>query len=474
MSKKITWKWILVFGILILSAWLLYPTIEWYSQTQQERSKLENRGLRPKKILNLGLDLRGGAHLLLELDVSKLEKNEKVSDAMARAIEIIRNRIDQYGVSETPITRQGERWIAVQLPGISNPQAAEDLIGKTALLEFKMVDDSPRAQKVLEEINSVDEVFDAQGKLNPEIAKILPSDLMVLKAKEDSMYGYHVVKKETPLTGAHLKDARVSTGGQSIYPHISFEFDKEGGKIFSKLTGANVKKQLAIVLDGIVHSAPRIGNKIPDGKGIIEGQFSLESAKNLAIILRAGALPAPVKIIEKRTVGPGFGEDSIKMGVKASLAGFLFIALFMIVYYKASGFIADVALLLNFVFLLALMSYFSATLTLPGIAGVILSLAMAVDANVLILERIREEIKLGKPIAMCIPTGYKKAWSAILDSNLTTWIAAIFLFQFGSGPVKGFAVTLTLGLLVGVFTSVFVTRAIYEFWLMSNPKELSI
>lgn len=473
MSKKITWKWILITGILILSLYLLYPTVEWYWQTPSDRAKMEAKGLRPGKILNLGLDLRGGTHLLLELDISKLDEKETVSDAMARAIEIIRNRIDQYGVAETPITRQGERWISVQLPGISNPEAAERLIGKTALLEFKLVDESSAAQKVLEKISETDEVFDEKGILNPDIKKILPKDSILVKNKEERGGEYLVLEKETPLTGAHLQDARVSTGGQMGYPYISFEMDKEGGKIFGKITSENMKKRLAIVLDGIIHSAPVINSKITD-KGIIEGQFTLEEAKNLAIILRAGALPAPVKIIEKRTVGPGLGEDSIKMGVKASIAGFLFIVLFMMIYYKASGLIADLALILNFVFLLAIMSYFSATLTLPGIAGIILSLAMAVDANVLILERIREEIKSGKPVAMCIPTGYEKAWSAILDSNLTTWIAAVFLFQFGSGPVKGFAVTLTLGLLVGVFTSVFVTRVVYEFWLTSNPKELSI
>jgi protein-export membrane protein SecD len=200
----------------------------------------------------------------------------------------------------------------------------------------------------------------------------------------------------------------------------------------------------------------------------------MEEARNLAIVLRAGALPAPVHIIEKRVVGPGLGEDSIHKGLLSAMSAFLLVVLFMIVYYKGGGFIADVALGLNFVFLIAAMSYFNATLTLPGIAGMILSLAMAIDANVLILERMREEMDLGKPVAMVIPIGYDKAWSAILDSNMTTWIASVFMFQFGSGPVKGFAVTLTLGLLIGMFTSVFVTRAIYEFWLTSNPKELSI
>jgi len=283
-----------------------------------------------------------------------------------------------------------------------------------------------------------------------------------------------VLENTVPLTGASLENARVETDQQFGTPTIGFTLNKEGGKIFEDFTGANVNRLLAIVLDGVVHSAPVIKNRIPGGSGIIEGPYSMEEARNLAIILRAGALPAPVTIIEKRVVGPGLGEDSIKKGLSAAGIGFMLVVAFMLVYYRAGGFVADIALALNFVFLAACMSYFGATLTLPGIAGIILSLAMAIDANVLILERMREEYSLSKPVAMIIPTAYNKAWSAILDSNVTTWIAAIFLFQFGSGPVKGFAVTLTIGLMIGMFTSVFVTRVIYEFWLTSNPKELSI
>jgi preprotein translocase subunit SecD len=472
MPSKLTTKWIFILGFFALSIWLLYPTIDWYTKPASERAKLESAQLRPKRILNLGLDLRGGTHLLLELDVSKLGKTETVYDAVGRAIEIIRNRIDQYGVAETPITRQGERWISVQLPGIANPEQAEKLIGKTALLEFRMVETGDAVQKAMEKLYDLENVFDEHGQPTEAAKKLLPPNTILAKGKERDFY---VLSDKAGLTGAHLEDARVETGrGGYGYPYIGFELDREGGKIFKELTSKNVGRNMAIVLDGIVHSDPRINGPIPNGKASIEGTFTFEEARNLAIVLRAGALPAPVKIIEKRTVGPGLGEDSIRSGLKACLIGFLFIAGFMIFYYKFSGTIADLALLLNFVFLLAAMSYFGATLTLPGIAGVILSLAMAVDANVLILERIREEIGEGKPIGLCISTGYAKAWSAILDSNLTTWIAAVFLFQFGSGPVKGFAVTLTIGLLVGVFTSVFVTRAIYEFWLTSNPKELSI
>ncbi|OGR94730.1 MAG: protein-export membrane protein SecD [Elusimicrobia bacterium GWF2_62_30] len=475
---KLHWKIGTVLGLLILSFWLLYPGIEWYTKTNDERAKTEAMRMRPTRILNLGLDLRGGTHLLLELDVNKLDKKEQLNDAMARAIEIIRNRVDQYGVGETPIARQGDHWISVDLPGISNTEEAENLIGKTALLEFRLVNDSSDAQAVMTKAENMDAPpLNKDGTPTPEIAKLLPKGSGLFKAApgpEGERTRYYVLFDSVPVTGAFLENARVATDQQFGTPNIDFTFNKEGGKIFENFTGANVGKYLAIVLDGVVHSAPVIKTRIGGGSGVIEGSFTMEEARNLAIILRAGALPAPVNIIEKRVVGPELGEDSIKKGVSAAGIGFILVVIFMVVYYKAGGLVADIALALNFVLLLAAMSYFGATLTLPGIAGMILSLAMAIDANVLILERMREEMALSKPVAMIIPTAYDKAWSAILDSNVTTWIAAIFLFQFGSGPVKGFAVTLTIGLLLGMFTSVFVTRVIYEFWLTSNPKELSI
>ncbi len=475
--NKLQWKLGLILGLLILAVWLLYPTIDWYTKTQDERAKLESVRLRPKRILNLGLDLRGGTHMLLELDVAKLEKKEALTDAMARAIEIIRNRVDQYGVGEVPIARQGDRWISVDLPGISNAEEAENLIGKTALLEFRLTNDSPDAMKVLEKVDALGESpMDKSGKLLPEIAKVMPKGSILAKAApgEDDRQRYYVLEATVPLTGAYLENARVETDAQFGYPNIGFTFNKEGGRIFERFTGANVNRNLAIVLDGVVHSAPVIKTRIGGGTGVIEGNFTMQEARSLAIVLRAGALPAPVKIIEKRVVGASLGEDSIKKGLGASLTGFLFVLVFLVIYYRAGGLIADTALLLNFVFLVAAMSYFGATLTLPGIAGFILSIAMTIDGNVLVLERMREELALSKPLAMIIPTAYDKAWSAILDGNVTVWIAAVFLFQFGSGPVKGFAVTLTIGLLIGVFTSVFVTRSVYDFWLTSNPKELSI
>lgn len=467
--NKLAVKWTIILIALFGSVALLYPSYEWYSKTPEEREVLEASGDRPKRIINLGLDLRGGSSLLLELDVSKLEGNESLNESMQRAIEIVRNRIDQYGVGEIPITKQGEKWISVQLPGIANPEQAEALIGKTAMLEFRLVDESAKAQEAVQKVSELEEPFNADGTLTAEAQALVPEGITIMRSKDGA---FLPVTATASVTGADLEDARITTGEYG-YPAVSFTFNGAGAKKFGELTGRNIHKQLAIVLDNTIQSAPSINSRITrDGQ--ITGRFTMNEAKQLAIVLRAGALPAPVKIIEKRVIGPGLGEDSIKSGLKASLIGFLFIVLFMTIYYRASGFISSVALVLNVVFLIATMAYFSATLTLPGIAGIILSLAMAVDANVLILERMREEYDKGQPLYLVIKEGYDKAWSAIFDSNLTTWIASVLLFNFGTGPVKGFALTLTLGLLVGVFTSVFVTRAIYETLLTANPKEISI
>ncbi|MBP7796094.1 MAG: protein translocase subunit SecD [Elusimicrobiales bacterium] len=476
--KALHWKMSLVIGLVILFAFLLYPTFDWYSKTQPERDKLEAMKERPKHILNLGLDLRGGTHLLLELEVDKLDKSEKLNDAIQRAIEIVRNRVDAYGISETPIARVGDKWISVDLPGVSNAGQAEALIGKTAQLKFMLVDESTTASKILSEISALDKpAIDKDGNIVPEIKKILPPNLTILRGKSEessSDVKYYVLESSVPLTGAYLENARVEMEGDFGMPHISFSFNKDGAKIFDTLTAKNVGRNLAIVLDDVVYTAPNIKSRIPEGKGIIEGSFTMEEARDIALVLRSGALPAPIKIIEKRVVGPSLGEDSIKKGIFSSMVGFIVVVLFMLFYYKGGGFVADIALSLNFLFLLGCLAYFNATLTLPGIAGMILSLAMAVDANVLILERMREEIEFKKPIPIIISTAYQKAWAAILDSNVTTWITSVFLFQFGSGPVKGFATTLIIGLVIGVFTSVFVTRVVYDFWLTSNPKHLSV
>ena len=471
MSNKLAVKWGFIIAILLGSLYLIYPNYKWYSKPLAEREQLDTLGERPKRMLNLGLDLRGGSSLLLELDVSKLSAKEPLNEAMARAVEIIRNRIDQYGLAETQITRQGDKWIMVQLPGVSNPQRAEELIGKTAMLEFRIVkNDTTAAEKALEKIETTEKPFDDNGVLIPEIAKLVPEGYQIMRNKDG---GYSVVTDNAPVTGADLENARVVMMGENGYPEVSFSFNAEGSRKFGQLTGANIGKQLAIVLDNTVQSAPVVQSRITkDGR--ISGTFTPEEARSLAIVLKAGALPAPVKVIEKKTIGPTLGEDSIKSGLSASFYALVVILLFMLVYYKAAGFIADIALLLNFAFTVAIMSYFSATLTLPGIAGMILSLAMAIDANVLIIERMREEKLLGKPVYEIINLGYDKAWSAIFDSNITTIIVGACLLQFGTGPVKGFAVTLIIGLTVSLFTAVFVTRAIYELILTSNTKEISL
>ena len=471
MSNRLAWKWGFIIAILLGSLYLIYPNYKWYSKPLAERETLDSMGERPKRMLNLGLDLRGGSSLLLELEVAKLDKKEPLNEAMARAIEIIRNRIDQYGLSETQITRQGDKWIMVQLPGVANPQRAEELIGKTAMLEFRIVKENTDAySKAIEKLEETETPFDDNGLLIPSIAELLPDDVQIMRNKEG---GYLVVTKEVIVTGADLDDARLTMYGENGYPEVAFSFNAEGSKKFGKLTGANIGKRLAIVLDNTVQSAPTVQSRITkDGR--ISGTFTLDEARQLTIVLKAGALPAPVKIIEKKTIGPTLGEDSIKSGLTASFYGLLLILVFMAIYYKGAGFIADTALILNLILLTAVMSYFSATLTLPGIAGIILSLAMAIDANVLIIERMREEIRLGKPIYEVIHLGYDKAWSAIFDSNITSIIVAACLLQFGTGPVKGFAVTLIIGLTVSLFTAVFVTRAIYELILTSNPKEISL
>lgn len=471
MQGKSAFKWAVILGALFISAYLLIPSYEWYNKTEDDQARAEAAGERPKRIINLGLDLRGGSSLLLELDTSKLPASETINDAMARAIEIIRNRIDQYGVGEIPIKRQGEKWISVQLPGIANPEAAEALIGKTAQLEFRIVkNETPGLDKAYEAAETAQKPFDDNGALDSKISKLLPKGVTLMRMKGG---GFEVVEAEAKVTGADLEDARVIPTCENGFPCVSFTFNSDGAKKFGALTGANINKPLAIVLDNTIQSAPNIQAKISKD-GVITGSFSMEEARNLAIVLRAGALPAPVKIIEKRTIGPELGEDSIKSGLKASLIGLLVIVLFMIIYYKAGGLIASIALCLNLLFLAASMAYMSAALTLPGIAGIILSLAMAIDANVLILERMREEKLNGLALVETIQLGYSKAWSAILDSNVTTWIAAAFLFQFGSGPVKGFALTLALGLVISVFTAVFVTRAVYELILTANPKDISL
>ena len=470
MTKTQT-KWLGLLALIVGSVFLLYPSVNWYQLDPLERAKLEALRERPRWLVNLGLDLKGGTHMVMELQVDKLDPKTPLREAMQQAIEIIRNRIDQFGVAEPLIVQQGARWIVVQLPGVTDSQHAKELVGKTAQLEFRMVDDSEKSRAAMNKILELGNPFDG---VNPSTAaaKLVPEGLALFKGKDSAMY---FLQKEVPLTGAALETAKVETGGEYGMPVVAFRFKPDAAGKFSALTAANVGKHMAIVLDDTVFSAPVIKGRIGGGSGIIEGQFTSEDAKSLAIVLRAGALPAPVKVIEERVVGPTVGEDSIKDGFRSSAIGFLLVVLFMLVYYRASGFVAIVALGLNLLILLATMAYLKSTLTLPGMAGIILSLAMAVDANVLIFERIREELRGGKPVKMAVTLGYEHAFSAIIDSHVTSLISAAFLFQFGTGPIKGFAVTLTIGLILSLFTAIVITRMIFDWYLANNDvEELSI
>ena len=340
--------------------------------------------------------------------------------------------MDQFGVAEPLVARQGDRWIVVQLPGITNSAAAKELVGKTALLDFRMVDESEPARKAISLIWELGKAPFKEGKLIPEAAKLLPPGTTLLPGREDSLY---IVKAEASMTGAALETARVESGGDYGMPVVAFRFRPEAATAFANLTAANVGKNMAIVLDNIVFSAPVIKGRISGGSGIIEGNFQMEDARNLAIVLRAGSLPAPVRIIEERTVGPSLGEDSIRSGLTACIAGISLIFIFFAVHYTTFGLIANAALVLNLLMLLGLMAYFGSTLTLPGIAGISLNVTMAVDANILILERIREELKKGKSLRMSIDAGYDLSASAILDSNLTV-LAASVLCSSSHGPIR--------------------------------------
>ncbi len=398
-----------------------------------------------------------GTRVLLTMDQREINDLRKM--AVDQGLETIRNRIDQFGVSEPDIRPEAGDRILVQLPGIKNPQEAINLIGKMAVLEFKLV-----AQNVTDQ-----EISDNKLPPGVKLYPMRPSDRNSQETKIP-------LEEQTVLTGDHITDARVEIGGRSFgEAHISLNFDPQGAKTFERLTGENVGRKLAIVLDGVVYSDPVIRERIPNGRAVIEGSYTDEEAKVLAIALRTGRLPAPVKILEQRTVGPALGADSIRKGVLASAIGGLGIVLFMMFYYRFSGVIADLALAMNILLILVLMALIRATLTLPGIAGIALTIGIAVDANVLIYERIREELRLGKTPRAAIDTGYQRATITIMDANVTSAIAALVLYGFGTGPVRGFAVTLFFGLAANMFTAIFVTRIIFDYLLTERRvKELSI
>lgn len=516
--KTIAWKPVVIAAILLAAVVYVLPTF--------------NPGIWPHKKINLGLDLQGGMHLVLEVDTARAvagtlerlaedlkealrreriasgraemvegagirvrlgnaDETEKLDEllnaefadlqvsgrrqdaeglsltlslpekeaahiqelAVAQALETIRNRIDQFGVSEPDIRRQGENRLLIQLPGIQETERAKELIGRTAQLEFKLVDERmdpeealkngpPPGSEVLQQVSS-----DANGR-----TRRTP----------------FLLKKRTLLTGAYLTDARVSFDATERSYYVAIDFDRKGARLFERITAENIRQRLAIVLDNKVYSAPVIQDRIAGGKAVITGSFTAEEAQDLAIVLRAGALPAPVTILEERTVGPSLGSDSIRQGLISMVVGGILVVVFMAVYYRGAGLIADAALLLNILLMGAGLAAFQATLTLPGMAGFILTIGMAVDANVLIFERIREELHLGKPPRGAVEAGFERATLTILDANITTLIAAVVLFQFGTGPVKGFAVTLCLGVIASMFTALVVTRVVFDYLLMNR------
>lgn len=426
MSKDLKFRLGVVLVVFLASLWFAFPI---------------------QKRINLGLDLKGGMHLVLRVETEKIKDPDARKDAVDRALEILRTRIDSMGVGEPVIQRQGQDQILVQLPGVTDRDSAMELIGKVAQLEFALVEESPQLLKQAIEGNI------------PEGYRYLS-----LKGKEQSL-----LVSKTLLKGEEIADARVDYDNSGFgQPKVSISFKSKGAHEFADITREHVSERLAIIVDNVILSAPNINEPILSGRAEISGTFDYEEASLLALSLRSGSLPAPMVVEEERTVGPLLGKDSIGAGVNAITIGGALVFVFMMLFYLKAGFISDVALAMNLVLIVGIMGLLNVlmpdaqiTLTLPGIAGIILTLGMAVDANILINERIREEVNNGQSLRAAINTGFAKALKAIIDSNATTLIAAFMLFQFGSGPIKGFAVTLSIGLIASLFTAVFVTRTLF-------------
>ncbi len=377
--------------------------------------------------------------------------------ALNQALTTIRNRIDQFGVSEPDIREQpDENRIIIQLPGIKDADRAIQIVGQTAHLEFRIVRDGEDPSRI------------ARGLLPPG------TELLPMLTKDGTPGEPVLVDKDAALTGEYITDATPAFDQMQNQTYVRLSFNNRGAALFERITGDNIGKRMAIVLDGKVRSAPVIQQKIGGGTASITGRFTTQEAQDLALVLRAGSLPAPVSVLEERTVGPSLGQESIDKGVMAALIGGAIVIVFMAVYYGLSGIVADLMLLLDIVFILAGMAAFGATMTLPGIAGIVLTLGMAVDANVLIFERIREELAKGLTPIAAIRMGFSRATLTITDSNLTTVIAAVILYQFGTGPIRGFAVTLTLGIVVSMFTAIFVSHIVYDLWMGKKGRPLSI
>jgi SecD/SecF fusion protein len=519
MNRTDQWKLASVLLVTAIAVWYLFPSYQfyanYYNRTTEQLASISSEKLANlrKKAIHLGLDLQGGMHLVLEVDRSKMNAAEG-KDAVDRAMEVLRQRIDQFGVAEPLIQKEGEDRIVIQLPGLTDRKRALDLIGKTALLEFKLVRTAEETKNVFDKLDgylathatvtdtalrraalsshvlSMDfaafvrsEDLPAVQQLlaTPGLDSIIPGDAQLLWGNPDEAsqgvtgrYLY-VVKREPEMQGGSIATANAQIGLESTNPGswgVSMKMTPSGRIDFARITGANVGRNLAIVLDGVISSAPTIRDRIPTGDASITGgSFNVETARDLAIVLRAGALPAPVHIVEERSVGPSLGSDSIQEGLMAGLIGTILVIVFMLVYYQLSGLIAVVAMMLNIFYLLACLAGLGATLTLPGIAGIVLTVGMAVDANVLIFERIREELRNQKSVRQAVQLGYDRAFRTIFDANVTTIISSVFLFQFGTGPIKGFAITMIIGLIANLFTAVFLTRMVFDFMLSRGKAE---
>ncbi len=430
----------------------------------------------------------------MELGLTNDFRNDVRDRTLNQSIEVIRNRIDEFGVSEPQISSQGNDRVVVELPGIKDVDRAKDLIGRTAKLEFKMVDEEGLQKVLLPELISKIEkekgLSFTEGKdtkfseyvhaLNDGAKGKIPEGDEIAFERSGGVRSPLLLKAKTEVTGNDLTDATVQFNNESRRPEVGFELNPKGAITFEKLTGDNVGKRLAIVLDGIVHSAPSINSKI-GARGVIttgRGGYdqALRESKDLAIVLRAGALPAQLELMEQRVVGPSLGADSVAKGAFASLLGILAVFLLTALYYRFSGLIAVISLLMNVILVLAILVWLEATLTLPGIAGIALTVGIAVDSNVVIYERIREELTNGKNIGAAVEAGFDKAFKTILDANVANGIAAIILMIYGTGPVKGFAVTMIIGILTTLFTAVFVCRVLFDAYLhkLQNDKATTI
>jgi len=422
--------------------------------------------------INARIETKEGSFPRIFLTLKDVKKDYIKTHAVEQSLEILRNRIDQFGVAEPVIIRQGENEIVIQLPGVKDPKRALKLLGDTAQLEFKLVADSTglNLQQLINQARSSGQWSDGESitKLNRALESLLPENTSIHFEKDiDKKTGKQtftplLIDNKILMSGEMIKNAQVRIGGNFNEPYVSLDMTGRGGKVFATITEKNVGKRLAIVLDKVVRSAPVIRERILGGSAQISGSFTHEEAADLAIVLRVGALPAPVDIIQNMTVGASLGQDSIQKGIYSGLFGAILVLSFMIIYYRTSGVIANSALILNILFLFTGLAILNATLTLPGIAGIVLSIGMAVDANVLIFERMREEYALGKSVRSSIDSGFGKAFLTIVDSQVTTLITALALFMFGTGPIKGFAITLSLGIIFNLFASLFYSRVIFD------------